>query len=252
MLCGYASMVAGMAKQREQNRALGDEVGLGPFLLSPHILQRMTLTGGLGVYQFAPDMAHSLPALLASATVTRKVEYLVSRACAAALLRQLGAPTCHVGMQEDRSPIWPPGFVGSITHTRALIAVAVGSSSRARSLGIDAESLVDDDGLTTIARYCLQPQETLWLDRLPSIAPTQVGTLIFSAKEAFYKCLYPHINQYIDFTDAVVDAIDCESGVLRLRLLKSPAANFPDGFALEGTFRFAHGHVFTAFEFSDV
>ncbi len=48
---------------------------------------------------------------------------------------------------------------------------------------------------------------------------TARATLVFSAKEALYKAVFPTLRCWVDFTDVVVEYIDDVSGQLRLRPL---------------------------------
>src|SRR5438309_9961231 len=61
----------------------------------------------------------------------------MGRACAAELLAELGAGETSVGMAADRSPVWPRGYVGSITHTDDVVGVVVARLAYVRSIGVD-------------------------------------------------------------------------------------------------------------------
>jgi 4'-phosphopantetheinyl transferase EntD len=54
---------------------------------------------------------------------------------------------------------------------------------------------------------CL-PQELAWLDALPGDERAGAATLLFSAKEALYKCQYPLFAQRLDFHDLQIAPID--------------------------------------------
>jgi 4'-phosphopantetheinyl transferase EntD len=54
---------------------------------------------------------------------------------------------------------------------------------------------------------CL-PQELAWLDELPPEERTAAATLLFSAKEALYKCQYPLFAQRLDFHDMQIAPLD--------------------------------------------
>lgn len=180
---------------------------------------------------------------------SRRHEYLLARRCAGELLRQAGAPVAWVGSRADRAPDWPAGFAGSITHGAGLVAVAVGRGS---GVGIDVEALLGEADRLHVETSCLTPAERQRLEPLPQAGQVALATLLFSAKEAFFKCLYPAVRCWFDFLDAEAVAVDPAgegvSGRLRLRLLKHLAAGFGAGYELEGTFRFEQGRVFVAFE----
>jgi 4'-phosphopantetheinyl transferase EntD len=112
----------------------------------------------------------------------------------------------------DRSPWWPPGVVGSITHSGDLCAVVVTHASRARGLGLDIE--VDAPLDRAIEPLVATPAELAWLASQGDEARGWLGKLLFSAKEAFYKCQYPATQTFLEFHDVElrIDAVDAGSG----------------------------------------
>lgn len=76
--------------------------------------------------------------LVASAAPSRCAELLSGRACAHRAMRVLGAPEVPIG-RDDRRPVWPDGFVGSITHCAGYRAAAVARDEDVFTIGIDAE-----------------------------------------------------------------------------------------------------------------
>ncbi len=84
-----------------------------------------------------PDEAKACRSLLGRAVPRRLSEFVAGRRCAArALEPSLARGATDIGMigrRPDRSPIWPAGSVGSITHTGCYAAAAV--SGCVRSVG---------------------------------------------------------------------------------------------------------------------
>ena len=65
----------------------------------------------------ADQLGLALPVTLDKAVQKRKAEFLAGRYCARAALAQLdGSLAVNIGIGANREPLWPPGFVGSITH----------------------------------------------------------------------------------------------------------------------------------------
>jgi enterobactin synthetase component D len=58
-------------------------------------------------------------ASLQRSVAKRQAEYLAGRVCARAALQRLDGRDYVPGTHEDRSPVWPAGIHGSITHSRA-------------------------------------------------------------------------------------------------------------------------------------
>ena len=177
----------------------------------------------------------------------RMVEFDTGRTCAARLLASLGCVHPAVGVAADRSPIWPWGFVGSISHNDYWLAVAVARRTDVRSLGIDVETMIADGAIDEIEVACLSDRE-IALGATIDMGRAQFVTLCFSAKEAIYKCLYPLVRLYFDFHDAEVEAIEVGTGRLHIRLLRDLSSEFRAGVCLRGAYRFAGTQVFTSFQ----
>ncbi|HXX66388.1 MAG TPA: 4'-phosphopantetheinyl transferase superfamily protein [Polyangiaceae bacterium] len=174
----------------------------------------------------------------------RQREFAVGRRCAAQALIDAGSTEVHVGIGSFRAPVWPAGFVGSITHCRSRAAAAVGSISRLRSVGIDCEPLFDDEAMREAAPLVLSTVER----RLPAfLAPNDLATVVFSAKESLFKCLYPLVEVFFEFGDAEAEAI-APDGALRLRLLRDLGGGFAPGSAFEARFSIHDGHAHTVLE----
>jgi len=155
----------------------------------------------------AGDPGLLLPAeakFLGRAVRKRTEEFAAGRLCARRALAEFGIHEFAVEVDADRQPIWPASMAGSITHTAGFCAAVVAERQRAAALGIDSEIVGDvDPGIWP--RICL-PAETSWIGSLPPEQQAAAVTLIFSAKEAFYKCQYPRTRQWMDFLDVNIEA----------------------------------------------
>lgn len=175
-------------------------------------------------------------------------QHAATRRGAAQLLRAQGAGNTVVLRGPDRAPQWPPGFVGSMTHTASFAAVAVLRESMARSVGIDVEAELAADQQLLVRQYCLVDNEWDALVKgAPSLSEAQLLTLSFSAKEAVFKCLYPLVKRYFDFTCVRIFAVDEAMNLLSIQVLDAEIARCADASVLTGSFQFAEGHVFTSF-----
>jgi 4'-phosphopantetheinyl transferase EntD len=139
--------------------------------------------------------------LIANAVDGRRSEFVTARRCAREALATLGYAPAPIRMGPKREPLWPPGAIGSITHTTGFRAAAVAPKSLCASIGIDAEQNVPlPDG---VEKYITVPEESETLATLACAAPgIQWARLLFSAKEAVYKAWYPLTGQWLDFTEA--------------------------------------------------
>jgi len=141
--------------------------------------------------------------LLGAAVAKRVNEFAAGRLCARRALAQFGIHDFALEAGEDRRPRWPESMVGSITHTADFSAAAVAERSVFRGIGIDAERV---GGVTReIWDQVLLPDERRWLETLSQPEQAQVSSLIFSAKEAFYKCQFEVTGQWLEFSDVTLD-----------------------------------------------
>lgn len=95
-------------------------------------------------------------------------------------------------------PVWPDGICGSITHCDPWSVAVAMRSSRNLSVGIDMENMNRIPDLEIAPLVC-RSSECEWIlasdDRYARLC------MIFSAKEALYKSLYPSCRSYIDFRE---------------------------------------------------
>jgi len=143
---------------------------------------------------------------VARARAKRLQEFAAGRACARAALAEFGVHDVELPAAADRQPLWPQGFIGSITHTAGFCAAAVALRSEISCLGLDSETVgaPTPDIWSTVCR----DEELEWIDSLPAAERSAAITLVFSAKEAFYKAQYPLVSEWLDFHDLSIQAPD--------------------------------------------
>jgi 4'-phosphopantetheinyl transferase EntD len=143
---------------------------------------------------------------------------------------------------EDRAPVWPPGIVGSISHCRGLCAVAVARSSRIASVGLDVETGEPLSG--DLLPLVVTASESTQLGMLPQRDGLDWPKLLFSAKEALYKCYYPLARSFLDFQDVeVLFATDRDA--FSARIVRPDAPSCAGYRELRGRFLVESNHVFT-------
>lgn len=168
------------------------------------------------------------PSALHSAVPKRQAEFLAGRYCAARVLERLDSPTA-VGIGRNRSPTWPAPIVGSISHTADKAVAVAARAPEVIGLGIDVEAVLDLATAEELRSPVLRPEDEKWL-RHPLLSVEMAMTLIFSAKESFFKALYPSVGEYFGFEAVSVSAIDTERGRVHLALQASlPGAHFRKG-----------------------
>ena len=120
-------------------------------------------------------------------------EYMLGRHCARTALRSLGHEAVAVPRNADRSPAWPAGIVGSVSHSGDIAAAVVGHAQDFAGLGLDIES---PEPLTAdlAAMICRDDEDHTG----------ENAKLLFGIKEAIYKCIYPTVGVYVDFKEMEV------------------------------------------------
>lgn len=140
-----------------------------------------------------------LEALGPGATVARRTTFRLGRMAAHAALRALGRDDGPVLIAPGRDPVWPVGVVGSIAHTGDRAVALVAESTHSDGIGIDIEVARD---ATDLFEHVAQPDERVWIERLPQRERGRALVALFSAKEAIFKALFPTVGRLFDF-DAV-------------------------------------------------
>ncbi|WP_288377774.1 4'-phosphopantetheinyl transferase superfamily protein [uncultured Pseudomonas sp.] len=169
----------------------------------------------------------------------RQAEYLAGRVCAREALQRLDGRDYVPGSHEDRSPVWPAGIRGSITHGQGWAAAVVAHEGACNGIGLDQESLLDDERAERLAGEILTADELQRLDR------SMIGlgvTLTFSLKESLFKALYPLTLKRFYFEHAEVLEWDA-TGHARLRLLTELSSEWHHGRELDGQFCLQDGHL---------
>lgn len=185
---------------------------------------------------------HLFPEAIRRSVPARRYEFVLGRLAAASLLANLGvAPQERWLRSESRRPLWPPGVVGSISHTDELVAVTVGPANEGiRAVGIDIELLASHSPLEGALDLCFTAPEAA---RLSSI---EHGLLVgFSAKESLFKCLAAEVGRYFDFLEVEIVTLDIAAQQIEMRLLTDLSLRLRQGTIFYAGYRFALDHVWT-------
>jgi 4'-phosphopantetheinyl transferase EntD len=161
---------------------------------------------------------------------SRRREFAAGRVCARNLLARIGIEPVAILSACDRSPLWPSGAIGSISHDRKFCAVAVARADRVSAIGIDIEP---DEPL----------EEDLWpqlflaaeLERLASCSRHtrgNVARVLFSAKECVYKGTRALVRATLGFQD--VEIVLAPGGDRFRALVHHPAGAAVANVVLEG------------------
>jgi 4'-phosphopantetheinyl transferase EntD len=181
---------------------------------------------------------------LGRAVPKRINEFAAGRLCARRALAEFGIVDFAVEVAGDRQPIWPASMVGSITHTAGFCAAAVAERGVVGALGLDSEVVGDVKAEIWPSVYL--PSEIDWIRSLPASQQAAAVTLLFSAKEAFYKCQYPVTHERLDFLDVRVEASwSASDGVFTVHANRRIAMSTRTAMPIQGQYLF-HQEFVTA------
>jgi len=181
-------------------------------------------------------------AAMARATPARRAEFAAGRAAARAALHGIGRLPFAIPMAADRAPVWPRGVVGSISHHDGECLAIVARQQRLDGLGLDLEARTDLPG--DLWPEILTGAEMDWLGAQPPARRGGLARIIFSAKEATYKALYPLAGRVVGF-DAMTIQPDADAGRFRAHLAIG-FGPYRAGRVLPGHILRAGPHVLTA------
>ena len=185
-------------------------------------------------------------ASLGRATEKRQREFSAGRVAARAALRRLGIAETLLPVGTNRSPRWPGGVVGSITHTAGLAVAVVARQENITGLGLDLE--LNAAVKQELWRGILTARELAWISGQPRDRQEPLATLIFSAKESFYKLQYPLTGRWVDFLEADITFLP-EAGEFQLTCTQSEAtmklqqSRFHGRFAISTEFTLTAMHL---------
>jgi 4'-phosphopantetheinyl transferase EntD len=182
-------------------------------------------------------------AVVAPAVRKRRAEFAAGRIAARSALCALGFPDTPILPGPDRAPIWPGGVIGSIAHAGDRAIAAVARATAVGGLGIDLErdEAIEEDLWSSI----LTGREIELLEGVPGPDRGRTVRAVFTAKEAVYKCVYPRIRAFLEFS-AVEIALDGAAGRFEVRPRREMPVGFPAACGLIGRVTRDRGYVISA------
>jgi 4'-phosphopantetheinyl transferase EntD len=185
---------------------------------------------------------------LAQAVDRRRAEFGTARVCARRALAELGIAPCPLVPYPDRSPRWPAGVVGSISHTENCCAVAVTTDPSILSFGLDIEQ--DRPLPPGLEPLICTAAERAWLDTKSSACRAWLAGLFFAAKEAFYKCQFGATGSLIDFQEVAL-ALNLDEDSFAVATIARHGPQWQRVHAVSGRLRRAGGLIVAVATLSD-
>lgn len=136
-----------------------------------------------------------------------------ARIVARQLLQQFGHPPCALPKGAAGAPVWPAGIIGSMAHDSRIAVAAVGMRADVGALGVDIEPAepLPSELLDLVAT----PQEQLKLAH-----DAYRGRLLFVAKEAAYKAVYPLDRMFLEHHDVEINLAERKAVVRNARVVE--------------------------------
>jgi len=137
---------------------------------------------------------------LQTAVDRRRREFIAGRHCLREALFASGAEGPITLLSDgDGLPEIPMGYLGSISHSRGLCLAVVATGPEFIYLGVDVEK-TNRIGSAAMERV-VHPDEAAWVN-----GDQRKASLLFSAKEAFYKAQFARDRVNGNFHDLVLEA----------------------------------------------
>jgi len=167
--------------------------------LFDHRVAAADLVGSIG-----PELLYPAEAACCDGFAAKRIaDFAAGRLCARRALDDLGIADFPLVVKADRTPRWPPGVVGSISHTRNYCCAVATDRTDVLSVGIDAEVITEIE--PELSRLIFTHDEADYLASLADGERRLASTVIFSAKEAFYKSQFHRTRRWLDFHDASLE-----------------------------------------------
>ena len=196
------------------------------------------LPTGIGLGWADPRLAHDLlpGEALPRAVLKRHRAFSAGRAAARMAMER---PEQSLPMCRDRSPLWPTGICGSISHSDSACLAIAAPLSLYRGLGIDLEPALPLE--PALWETVLTAAEQTWLAGLPAAQRGLTAKLIFSAKEAAYKAQY-RISEHLFGYDGLDVSFYERTFTIHLT---AAIPGFADACGWRGQWQVTDGHLLT-------
>jgi enterobactin synthetase component D len=186
-------MMTGISKMTDHTRHAAHRTL--PFLMDEQVSHVALKAPGQRRHFLHPDELSYAAAIV---HLRRREEFLRGRSAAHLALAHFGVePTTAIKRGPAGEALWPDGFVGSITHCHPWTIAAVGRQDKISAIGIDLES-TERMRIEDVRRVICRPPELAWV---ASGDPVERLTMLFAAKEAIFKAIYPSCLRRFDFLD---------------------------------------------------
>jgi 4'-phosphopantetheinyl transferase EntD len=189
-----------------------------------------------------------LPESVARSANRRRAGFFFGRLAASMALSECDFAHCDVSIGAAGEPVFPEGWVGSITHTDALAGAVVLPTESWNGLGIDIESPIRPELLDHVEGTVLSTKEQEVLSSGSAFPRSVLVALVFSAKESFYKAISKVAGRFLDFDVLRLCAVDTRCRRLHFVTCEALSSAWPRGSKCEIDYcLLPEGQVLTVF-----
>lgn len=150
--------------------------------------------------------------------IQRQAQFLAGRLAAQNSLHANNYKPVNIGIGSHKQPIWPSGVIGSISHASNISISTVLDTDMHSGCGLDIQALLTVDEIKHSISIILSQQDQIIFPTLKdSLANSQLETLIFSAKESYFKSVFNSIGKYFNFNDISIISLDTQHQTIKLR-----------------------------------
>ncbi|NOU19316.1 MAG: 4'-phosphopantetheinyl transferase superfamily protein [Bacteroidales bacterium] len=180
--------------------------------------------------------------LISGESTKRQNEFITGRICARRALKNLQIYNFPILFNEHKLPLFPSTVKGSIAHTSSYCAVVLGLNFKYKSIGIDIEhiSKMKSRYFNTLCTN----EELLFLKKYSEQEQMEKATILFSAKEAFYKLQFQITQKMLFFKDVCCSILD--DNTFSIRLYKQLDKQFYYNATFAGLYYISNEMIFTA------
>ena len=174
------------------------------------------------VDNFSPDLfrvhAIDFPTQIRNSTPKRQAEFMAGRLCAQLGLSSYGYFRHSVATGTYREPIWPDAFAGSITHNSQYAAAILCPKIYCTGIGIDIETVISRKMCSAMINSVVSSEELDYLYSVDAhLTLDCLLTLVFSAKESFFKAAFCKVRRYFNFDAIRILSLDPRCRTIQFR-----------------------------------
>lgn len=177
------------------------------------------------------------PPEIQHAVTNRQAEFLAGRLAAREAMCRIGVNITELNIGPMRQPLWPKGVTGSITHVNSLCAAIAVPSDVVSGIGIDIERSMDAATADAVRDIVLTEKEQTIFAKNCLIDPNVLLTIVFSAKESFFKATSSHIGHYFEFHALQLIRLDAARRRLTFMVADTLSPVFHPSQAFEARFK---------------